>query len=181
MPIILQDIRTAVQTYLDTKVSVAISALTPQSGAQIGQNEEFCFSISVANATSAAGGVALKNVRYYLRVDNTTIGKLIVPAAPMVARSGYLVTSPALAAGSQVGEMYLFPSDEKNYLDPGETDVIGTTVYTPTALVRGKSGTPATGSSTSIRFKVLAEVDQDYLFPKNEDSPSTARTLTVVF
>lgn len=172
MPINLQEIRTAVQTYLDTKVTVSISAITPATGASIQPNENFSFSITVTNASAAAGGIALKNVRYRIWLDNYTVGKIIVPAEPMVARTGWLTSDPALAAGKQVdGEMYLFPPNEKNYLDPGESDTIPLT---------GKAGAAAAGGTTNIRFKIRADADLEYLFPKHEDSPSTSRSLVVV-
>lgn len=173
MPINLQEIRTAVQTYLDTRVTVSISAITPATGSSIQPNENFSFSITVTNASAVAGGIALKNVRYCIWLDNYTVGKIIVPAAPMVARTGWLTSDPVLAAGTQVnGNMYLFPPNENNYLDPGESDTISLT---------GRAGAAAAaGGTTNIRFKIRAEADLAYLFPKHEDSPSTSRSLVVI-
>jgi len=179
----LQDIKTAVRDYLNNKVTVAISnPLTPEEGIIIGKNEGFCFSITVTNANTANGGISLKNVRYYLSVDNTIIGKLIVPPAPMVARSGCLLTNSVLTPGTQVGHMCLFPpsTDDRNYLYPGESDTIGTIVYA-TSILKGKAGTPPTESMTNIRFRVFAEIDMDDLFLKNEDSPTAYRILKVQY
>lgn len=181
MTINLKDIRTAVQNYLNTKVNVSISTVKPQTGTQIGQNEEFCFSITVTNASITNGGIALKNVRYRLWVEYPNVAKLIVPAAPLVARNGYYSDSTVLNAGTQVSDMVLFPPTEKNYLNVGDSDTIGTINYSPTAEIRGKSGTPSSGSTTNISFRVYAEVDLDHLFPKHEDSSSALRKITVLF
>lgn len=173
MAINLQDLRTSVINYVDTKVTVSISALTPSSGASINPNEEFTFKLSATNANAASGGIALKSVIWRVWVQNEAIGKLIVPAAPMVARSGLSSGSSVLAAGSQVKEMFLFPPNDSagNYLGVGDIDTIS---------LKGKAGAGAAGGSTPIQFKIYADADMDWLFPKSQDSASASKTLSVV-
>jgi hypothetical protein len=175
MPVNLQELRTAVREYLNTKVTLTISTLTPARGATINQSEDFTFSITAANATVALGGIALKNVCYHLRVRNPSVAELIVPPAPMVAHSGQTtespVDSPVLAAGAEVVEMYLTPADEKNYLTPGESDTISN--------LRGRTKMGTGGTGTVIEVRILAEVDMNYLFP-TETTSLVTRTLAVV-
>lgn len=169
----LQNIRNAVRTYLNTRVTVLISALTPEAGITIQPDEKFSFSITVTNATAATGGIALKNVRYRLWMQNYAVGKLIVPPHPMRAYSKWLETSIERTPGDEISDdMYLFPPNEKNYLRPGETDTI--------SGLEGRAGDAPAGGTTDIRFKIRAEVDMDYLFPKHEDSPTIDRVLTVI-
>lgn len=172
MAINLQEIRTAVVSYVDTKVTVSISTLTPATGTTINPNEEFSFILTAKNADSASGGITLKDIIWRVWVQSDTVGKLIVPAPPMVARSGLSTSSPALIAGSQVKEMYLSPPTDAagNYLQVGDTDTIS---------LRGKAGSAPAGGSTNIQFKIYADVNMDWLFPKDQDSATVLRTLNV--
>jgi hypothetical protein len=70
------------------------------------------------------------------------------------------------------GDILITPlaNSDNSKLEPGETDSI---------LVRGIAGSEPGGGDTSIRARILADVDLDKLFPQNEDSPITARTLHV--
>lgn len=172
MPINLQEIRSAVVSYVDSKVTVTISALVPASGTSINPNEEFSFSLTVRNADAASGGIALKDVVWQVWVLNDAVGKLIVPPAPMVARASLSSGAAALPPGSQVREMFLFPPDANaNYLTVGDTDSIN---------LRGKAGPSGAGGSTNIQFKVHPDVDMDWLFPKDQDSATATRALTVI-
>lgn len=177
MSINLQEIRTAVINYIDTKVTVSISALVPTTGDTIGPNEEFSFTLTAQNASAASGGIALKNIVWRVWVENEAVGKLLVPAAPMVARSSLSDTS-SLTPGSYVKEMYLFPPniaylpplDAATYLGTGDTDTLS---------LKGKAGATPSGGTTNIRFKIYANVDMDWLFPKNQDSSTAAKVLLV--
>lgn len=171
MAINLQEIRTAVINYVDTKVGVAISTLTPAAGASIGPNETFSFTLTAKNADSVNGGIALKNIIWRVWVQNEAVGKLTVPAAPTVARSGCSTTSPVLAAGTQVREMYLYPAGDDYYLSVGESDSI---------VLQGKAGAAPAGGNTNIQFKIYADVDMDWLFPPKQDSETKTRVLGVV-
>jgi hypothetical protein len=155
--------------------------LIPATGILLGQNEEFCLLITVKNASPDSGGLALKNVRYHLWVENPEILKLIVPNAPIVARSGYSSDSPVIGVGKLVNEMYLFFSDQRGYLGPGDFDTLGNDTYSPNSILRGRIGTPNNQLGTNIRFKVIADLDMDYIFPKNEDTASSNRWVSVHF
>lgn len=185
MSVNLQEIRSAVQNYLDTKVTVSISEKTPpQEGGQIGKNEEFCFAVTVTNANLALGGIPLKNVRYFLEAANPTVAKLIVPpAAVAVARLTKDASGFPIVPGTQVDYMWLFPVGERSYLEAGEMDTIGTTNFANSATqgLKGKSQTPPNGSTCEIKFKIFAEPDLDYLFPKNEDSATASRKILVEY
>lgn len=190
MAINLQDIRTSVQTYLNEKVIVKISELIPESGIQLGQNEKFAFKVTVSNAPSNEGGLALKNVRYYIEIDNPLVAKLYVP--PNIedffhvigwAKSEPNDNSENLQPGKLVNYYYLFPgkgNKHKDYLNPGESKSFGSTIFSE-SHIKGKTQTPLNGSGASIVFKVLAEIDLDYIFPKNEDSPIVTKPFSVVF
>jgi len=176
MSINLQDLRTAVINYVDTKVTVSISEVTPAAGDEVNPNEEFSFLVTATNARAHAGGIRLKNVIWRVRVANDGIAKLIVPPAPMVARAGVLPPSASLPAGSLQKEMFLFPPaghplfDSANALGIGDTD---------TLRLRGKSGPGAAGGTTNIECKLYADVDLDALFPKNQDTSTATRLFGV--
>lgn len=166
MAVNLIDIRTAVQNYLNTSVSVSISALVPDVPSTINRNEEFTFSVTATNAP-APNGISLVNVRYHVRVANSSVAKLIVPAT-VTARSGASATSTLLVAGALVSQMFLFPAD--NSLTVGDSDTV--------AGLKGKAG-GAVGT-TQILFDIFADPDLDFLFPKNENSPITVTNVNVV-
>jgi hypothetical protein len=178
MAINLRDIRDAVIAYIDHIVT-GLSAPVPAAGGEINPGEEFTFSATVLNITFSGlfpipGPIRLKNVRYHLKVENPTVAQLKVPnATTATARSGPTTAYPVLAPGTFVGEMYLFFTAGSDYdvLDPGETDTL--------AGLKGKAGPGVAGGTTNIRFRILAEVDTDFLFPKNQDSPTATRSLVV--
>ncbi len=171
MPINLQEIRTAVQTYLDTKVTVWISNPVPVTGSQINPNEEFTFTISAKNAPKSAGGIKLKNVLYHVSVEDPSVAKLIVPPDKM-ARDSWSISGTVLKPGDQVTRMYLFPASGSDlaYLDVEETDTIS---------LKGKAGSSTKGGATRINFKIYADIDLDHLFPKCENSSVTSRIVTI--
>lgn len=187
MTIILRDIRTAVQNYLDTHVTVTISPLSPASGNTIQPNEYFTFSVTATNS-SAVDAIRLVNVRYYVTVLNPAVGKLVVPDTnPDSNGIRYRKPGPVLglmvdcAPKEEVGTMYVFPPasvssppfvlDRAGDLDVGDSDTI---------QLRGKAGTNPSGGNTQITCKILAEPDLDFLFPKNEDSSTATRPLIVI-
>ena len=170
MAINLQEIRTAFQTYVDTKVSVSISALAPAVPGTINPDEEFTFSVTVTNASTASGGISLVNVRYHIHVANPSVAKLIVPpVATATTRSGPTTAFPTLSPGTQVSEMFLFPISDTLGAG-GDSDTI--------SGLKGKSG-GAVGT-TSIRFDIHADPDLSFLFPTNEISAQASRTLNIV-
>ncbi len=182
MPINLLDIRSAVKTYLDTKVTVSISTFQAEVPNAISPGERFTFNITAANANAANGGLRLINVRYHLKVDNAAVptAKLIVPnqgaAGGWVARTGPLETDTELTQGTEVSEMFLFPYNNLNggadtkTLEVGESDTI--------TNLEGKAINLST-NGTDIQFDILADVDLAYLIPKNEKSATASRPLVV--
>lgn len=165
MTISLLDIRNAVINYLDTSVTTSVSAITPDVPNALSPNEKFTFSVTATNA-AAPSGVQLTNVRYHLSISPDTVAKLEVPSA-VTARADNNSGSPALAAGTLVSEMYLFPPD--NVLEVGDTDTIG-----------GLRGKALRLGNATISFDIHADVDQDYLFPMTTTDPNATRAVSVV-
>ena len=94
MAINLADIPSAVQTYLNTKVTVAITDVTPADGdgTKINPGEDFVVHLETTNAAATSGGVAIRNLKYRLTVADGSVAKLIVPGTltwdvPLVAAS----------------------------------------------------------------------------------------------
>jgi hypothetical protein len=173
MPINLNEIPAAVKAYLDTKVTVTVSSLIPAAGGSINPNEDFSFNVTVTNANAAAGGIALRNVKYRLSVDSAAVGKLRVPS---IGSSTDLAGAPLVAGAEVAAFIYTPPAfvifgDTAAYLSVGDVD---------TQSFSGKAGSGAAGGTTTIRARILADVDLDQLFPKGEDTAIAMRTLSVV-
>lgn len=168
MPINLMDIRTAVQDYLNTKVSALISPLT----APINPGEEFSFTITALNPPATSGGIRLVNVRYHLKIANSTVAKLIVPpSGTAIARSGFLTTDDELPPGTLVSEMYLFPTSANN-------DTFDVDDHNTIPDLKGMAGNGV--GNTEIQCNVIAEPDLDFLFPKQENSSMNSKVISVV-
>ncbi len=162
MAINLKDFTDAVKFYLENKVKVQITSITPDTGTNINPNETFKVHLSVANSTAADGGVPLNNVRYRLAVDNADVATLKVPAtASGIARD---VAGNLLAAGTFVKEMIFDPTSAAFDLPEGDTD---------TLTIAGKAGPGLKGGNTTIRARVLAKLNLD------QDTAVVPRTLTV--
>ena len=173
MAINLKDVPDAVKAYLNTRVTVAVSAFTPQAGNSVQPNETFTFSVSVTNANAANGGINLKNVRYRIESANPAVAKFPLLNQPGgTATPLDVVSAPVDVPLLPAGAILITPlaNSDTSRLEPGETDSI---------VVRGVAGSAPAGGDTSIRARILADVDLDRLFPQNEDSPVTARTLHV--
>lgn len=174
MAINLKDVPDAVKAYLNTKVTVTVSAFTPQAGNSIQPNETFTFSVTVANASAANGGINLKNVRYRIEALRPKVAKFPLqnqPGGTATPLDG--TTLPAVGFElPPAGAMLITPlaNSDNSKLEPGETDSI---------VVLGIAGSAPGGGDTSIQARILADVDLDRLFPQNEDSPVTARTIHV--
>ncbi|MDQ3252417.1 MAG: hypothetical protein M3R15_00685 [Acidobacteriota bacterium] len=177
MPINLIDIRNAVQDYLDTKVTVTVSAFRAEVPNAIGPGEKFTFDITAVNADDANGGLKLINVRYHIKVVSPSKAKLIVnnrgAIGGWVSRSGPLETDPELALQSEVSEMYLFPyyllgATDTKTLTVGETDTL--------TNIEGKA---LSLGATDIQCDIIADVDINFLIPMNQNSTTASRSLAV--
>ncbi len=134
------------------------SVVEPLPGQQhINPGEEFTIRLTATNdpyfVSSGAGhvGVRLVNVRWHVRVVNTTPVNIVVPNSPLDAREGPTDDLPLLTAGDHVPELYVFPRHGKSILVPGETDTVelrGIALATGTILVM---------------FNLVADVDDDWL------------------
>ena len=168
MPINLKDIPDAVQSYLNSKVSVAIAQLAPAAGTTINPGETFEVRIEATNANAVAGGIALTNVKYRLSVDNGAIAKLIVPA-------GAIYRTEDLAGNRLNGNQEVTAMIVENQID--RQLAVG---EVKTLSVTGKATGTASGGNTTVRARVLADVDLEALFPQGEDTAAAARSLAVV-
>ena len=175
MAIALADLRSAVQTYLNTKVTCTVPSLVPDVPNALSPGEGFTYSIQAKNAP-APDGIVLTNVRYHVRVVNPNVGKLIVPN-PLIfgtARASADATAPALVAGTQVGAMFLFPGilgngPDLKRLTVGETDTVS-----------GLKGKALALGTLELRVNIIADPDEEFLFPRNEDSTEGSRSISVV-
>jgi hypothetical protein len=180
MPITLSDLTQAVVDYLNTQVTLTISPTNP---AQIKPNANFTFDITVTNPNAVNHGIRLVNVRYHVKVQTPAVAKLVVPATNPDF-DGIRYKDPDLvdlAPNAEVAEMYLFPSasstsstsstiNRAGDLDVGTSDTI---------RVTGK-GFGSSGTTTGIDCSIKADPDLDYLFPKDEESPSSPATVNIV-
>jgi hypothetical protein len=170
MSINLEDIRTAVMNYVDSNVTITITNLI-SAGTTINPGEGFSLRLNAANASASNGGIPLKNVVWYVLVQDDAVAKLIVPDEPYVTRSKLSKSSPKLTPGTQVNEMYIFPRAVDNYLGVGDTDSL---------TISCKAGSGSTGGACFIFAKLYASVDEAWLFPKDQDSITQGRYIEVV-
>lgn len=180
MAINLADIRSAVNTYLNTFVTVSIGPVL-DAGNQVNPNEAFSFEVSATNT----GGVRLKNVRLRVEIDSTTVGKIQVKG-DFLSFTSPLLTTPnnakdlngsAVILNQLVQGMIidfnpaLSPSGRWDVIDPGEA--------LPKVKIFGKAGAAPAGGTTTIRASLIADIDQDFLFPGGQNSDSGTRELKV--
>lgn len=163
----LAEVPEAVKKYLDTKVSVGISAFTPAVGATIGPNEIFTFKVEVRNAIPAAGGVALSNVKYRIAVTNSAVAKIQVPTGgTSTSLSGVPIAPPMFVDG------FIFtPTGVNSSLGVGDIDNLPLT---------GKAGPGVAGGTTKVDARILADIDLAQLFPTRQDSTPNIKDLMVV-
>jgi len=181
MAINLQELRAAVQNYLDTSVKVSISNITPKSGTQLNPNEEFTFSVTADNSIAGPNAIQLINVRYHVKLNPIGVAKLLAPNSPATAATVVKAfnnpqgTGTPFVLNQSVDEMYVFFSgltfDQANVLSPGDTDTIG---------LKGRAGSAPGGGATNIQVRILADPDLAHLFPKEQDTPTISKPLNVV-
>ena len=167
MPIDLKDITDAVQAYLNNKVAVTITDLSPAEGDHVNPGETFKVSVEAKNAGSASGGVALANVKYRLSIDDGSVAKLLVPTDPFLHTTD--LDGNPVVEGSERTSMIV----QKTFftkLPVGQS---------ATLVVDGKASKSADGGKTSVRARVLADVDLVELFPQGEDTPVATKSLAV--
>ncbi len=183
MAINLSDIRSSVQKYFDTKLQAEIGVTNPPltvvghppnlaQFTQLTPNQQFTYKITAKNA--ADGGVRLVNVRYRLQVDNPSVLKLIVPEAAKATATGrplghlgHEQTGPPLNPGQQVDFMVLTRAPGR-LPSPSSTTILEVGGSGALDDLHGVAGT-AGGTTTNIKFDILADPDLDFIFPKGEN------------
>lgn len=164
MTVTLNDLRSAVISYVDTSVTTSISTLVADTPNAISPNEGFSFSVTATN-TGAPTGIPLVKVVYHLSISPGSVCKLQVPLVP-IARASNDPSAAPLLGGTFVTEMYLFPDNDT--LAVGDSDTI--------SGLRGKA--LALGQAT-ISFDVHAEADLNYVFPTTTTDPDSTRLVSV--
>ncbi len=168
MPIELTDIPAAIASYLDTQVSVTVSAVTPTKPNQdvLTPGQDGTFTVTVTNA-AAPDGVGLTNVTYHMKIDDGSVAKLIAPGSPVVGASDKLIGGTTLPRGSKQTEMFV-------------------TLVTSTTLGAGESQPPinidvhcVNQGDAKITCHIHADIDQSDLFPTSL-CPNGEQAVTVV-
>jgi hypothetical protein len=169
MAIDLRDITDAVQTYLNKKVTIAITDLTTTDGEgdEVNPGETFKVVLEATNADATSGGVALSNLKYRVSVDDGSVAKLVAPGN-LIFRTTDL-DGNVLAEGTERASL-IIENVAATKLGAGVSSKL---------TVTGKASNAANGGKTSISARVLADVDLDELFPQGEDTPAAKTTLTV--
>lgn len=163
----LLDLRNTVATYVGANVDVTIREFEAVTGNTIDPGEDFKVPLEATNT----GDVNLVNVTWFVEmVTANAETRLVAPDQPMIARTGPTEDSPVLTPGDEVEEMYLFPERGRRVLEPGETNVVK-------VLAHGPSD-PA-GESVAFQFKILADVDEAWLFPVDNPAGPTARAIAI--
>lgn len=166
MAVNLPDLPQAVRAYLDTKVTVTVSALTPV-GQVINPGETFTFSVTATNASAPNGGIALTNVRYQVSVGNANVARIRVPSTGTAIDA----QGQPIAPNSEVGFFTFNPSGpDPSYLQIGEADALTLT---------GRAGTNQAGGTTTITARIQGDPDINALFPRNENSAAGTRGVSV--
>lgn len=165
MAINLREIRSAVDNYVNG-VPVTISNLSGFPGQSLNPNEGFNFSVDVSNPST---GVRLKDVCLILQVDNKNIIKLKVPQLADVSIKA-IGSEVVLQPGTYVDGMriFFFGSHQWSALEPGEN--------VPALAMNGKA---YAAGNANIRAHIRANIDHDWLYPKDQTSNTTNRAVAV--
>jgi hypothetical protein len=169
MPIDLFDIPTAVADYLDTQVTTTVSEMS--SGGTIEADELGTFSVTVTNA-AAPEGVRLVNVRYHLTISPASVAKFQADSSALLLQRATINPSdPLLTNGQLVDEIFLFPM--AGVLSQAELDV------GEVAVIDGLNVKALKVGAATIKCHIHADIDQDSLFPRSENSPNGKRQFSV--
>jgi hypothetical protein len=169
MPIDLSDIPTAVAGYLDNHVTTVVSEVS--SGGTIEDGETGTYSVTVTNA-DAPDGVRLVNVRYHLTISPSTVAKLVADTSALAPKRATIdPNGPTLGFGELTDVMFIFPV--AGALPQAELDV-GESATLDGLQVKGLRAGTAT-----IKCHIHADIDQDSLFPKSENSPNGQHEFSV--
>lgn len=169
MPIELQDLRSAVRDYIDSKVSVTVSSILPVTGDDINAGEYFKFNLTATNTSASSGGVQVKNIRFYVSVADPVQAKLIVPATTTAKAYGDSGLKSVLNPNDEVSSMYLTLPTGDTVLTTGDSDSI--------TSLRGKARVKGT---FTIKAALLVDPDLDYMFPVNEQTPTVSKSATIL-
>ena len=106
------------------------------------------------------------NITYHVTITPSSVAQLKVPASPP-ARAGNDPGLPTLTPGSFISSMFLFPAD--NPLEPGDSD-----------QVPGLKGKAVALGLATLSCHIHADVDLNFIFPKNNRCIDVPRQVQVV-
>jgi hypothetical protein len=164
----LSDIPTAVADYIKDNVTVEVSEVKHGISTVLQPHERGKFDVVVTNN----GSVRLTNLVYELSISPDDVAKLVSPAGiVIVVRKSLDPDADVIQHGDEVAKMFVTPDGAVTYasVDPGAS------VTFPELQV---STQEVLGDAT-IKCSIHAAVDQESLFPEDEESPVAKQTLTV--
>jgi uncharacterized repeat protein (TIGR01451 family) len=168
MTLSLSDIPAAVADYIKTSVTVTVTEVKHGISTVLQPNEKGKFDVVVTNN----GSVRLTNIIYELSISPGDVAKLISPSGMLMgARESLDPSSDVIPNGQETTKMFLFPLEALSFasVDPGET------VTNPELQVT----TQRTLGDATIKCTIHATVDQESLFPGDQESSQAKRKLTV--
>jgi hypothetical protein len=168
MTLSLSDIPAAVADYIQNNVTVTVTEVKHGISTVLQPNEKGKFDVTVTNN----GAVRLTSIIYELSISPGDVAQFLSPSGMLMgAREGLDPSSAVIPNGQETTRMFLFPLDVLNFssVDPGET------VTNPELQVTTKHDL---GDAT-IKCTIHATVDQDSLFPADQESSVAKRKLTV--
>jgi hypothetical protein len=164
----LSDIPTAVADYIKDNVTVEVTEVKHGISTVLQPHEKGKFDVVVTNK----GSVRLTNLVYELSISPDNVAKLVSPAGIVImVRESLDSDSDGIQHGDEVATMFVTPNDAVTYasLDPNAS------VTFPELQV---STQEILGDAT-IECSIHAAVDQESLFPEDEESSVAKQTLTV--
>jgi hypothetical protein len=168
MDLSLSDIPAAVADYIKSSVTVTVTEVKHGISTVLQPNEKGKFDVVVTNN----GSVRLTNLIYELSISPGDVAKLVSPSGILMgAREDIDPSSEVIPNGTETTKMFLFPLEALTFasVDPGET------VTNPDLQVT----TQRTLGDATIKCTIHATVDQDSLFPGDQEGTLAKRKLTV--
>ena len=166
MTINLADIPAAVANYMNTKVTVVVDEVVPDSGT-LNPTEEGTLTVTITN-TDAPNGVRLTNLVQHLRIAPGSKAKLKVPGSAIITtRSGLSASSPMLTKNTFVEAMFC-TFDLDTTLDVGEEKEL---LFEVKGINEGNA---------TVTYHCHGNIDQVSLFPTGETSTTIGSPVAVV-
>lgn len=153
----LYRIKTEIEGYLQrVSISAEVVAL---KGSTINPGEEFIVKIISQNPDEENEGLALRNLRYRLEVDNSSVAMLVVPEDYSVVD----FSGAKLIPGSEVSGMLIELSGSiSGKISVGEMHEF---------QVKAVALESVDGGDVLLNARLYASIDLNYIFPRMESEP----------